>query len=76
MIVSGKTTIFNFFRNENETTATSKRKLEEVECKVDEERTIIIKKGEDIGGGDEYVRHYETMLLDSKYDLYVMFLNT
>lgn len=77
MIESGKTTIFNYLRNENAGPGTSIRTLDEFEYKLANGKTRLIKKGVDIGGGEEYIRkYYEPMLLDTNYDVYFFVFNS
>lgn len=74
---SGKTTIFNYLRNENKVGATSVRELNEFEYKLDNGKTRLIKKGVDIGGGTEYIKaYYAPMLSDSNYDVCFFVFNS
>ena len=76
MLGSGKTTIFNFLRNEHAGPGTSIRDLDEFEYKLESGKTRIIKKSKDIGGGEEYIRNfYSSMLLDENYDVYFFTFN-
>ncbi|WP_426092361.1 GTPase domain-containing protein [Flavobacterium sp. DSR3-2] len=74
---SGKTTIFNHLRNENYGAGTTIRPLNEFEYKLENGKTRLIKKGVDIGGGEEFIRkNYEPMLLDENYDVYFFVFNS
>lgn len=74
---SGKTTIFNYLRNEKEGPGTIRRELNEFEYKLDNGKIRVIKKGVDIGGGAEFIRkNYEPMLLDDNYDVYFFVFNS
>lgn len=74
---SGKTTIFNHLRNENQGPGTTVRTLNEFEYKLDNGKTRLIKKGVDIGGGEEYIKkNYAPMLSDSNYDVYFFVFNS
>ena len=74
---SGKTTIFNYLRNENMVGATSVRELNEFEYKLENGKTRLIKKGVDIGGGTEYIKaYYAPMLSDNNYDVYFFVFNS
>ncbi|WP_264521158.1 hypothetical protein [Flavobacterium sp. N1994] len=74
---SGKTTIFNFLRNENEGPGTSIRDLSEIEFKLENGKRLYIKKGVDIGGGEEFIKkNYGPMLLDNNYDVYFFVFNS
>lgn len=77
MIASGKTTIFNFLRNENINVGTSKREMDEFEYVLPNGKKRIIKKSVDIGGGDEYVKgEYASMLSSDEYDVYFFVFNS
>jgi hypothetical protein len=74
---SGKTTIFNYLRNENAGPGTTIRTLNEFEYKLDNGKTRLIKKGVDIGGAEEYIKkNYAPMLLDTNYDVYFFVFNS
>lgn len=65
----GKTTIYKYLQGNNSTSEqTSVNNYEEFIYKIDTDKSLIIRKGKDIGGGEEYIRFYEKMIKDKEGD--------
>ncbi len=65
----GKTSLYNFLKSENSSGQTTVHEYKEFVYNIDKNKSIIIRKGIDIGGGTEYIhRYYEKMINDKKID--------
>ena len=75
---SGKTTIYDFLQGkENAGASTNIDEYEEFEYHIDEKHSIKIRKGRDIGGGEEFIRTFYTkMMQDSDIDICLFVFNS
>lgn len=72
---SGKTTFLNNLREINLTQRTENKKYDSFSLKLKNGKTIIIKKGEDIGGGKNFMTNYKPFIKESDIVLYFFHIN-
>ncbi len=66
----GKTTLYDYLQGKNNSSKqTSVNNYDEFTYKIDKDKSLIIRKGKDIGGGTEFIeRFYEKMITDKEVD--------
>jgi GTPase SAR1 family protein len=74
---SGKTTIYDFLKNGKKAgDTTNVDDYEEFNYKIDTKTSIIIRKGKDIGGRDEFIKpFYKKMINDTNVDVCLFVFN-